>query len=231
MSRSVSQHSVECPHISLVHGATSKCEAVTKKQELAYRDALDRHIGLMEMKASEAIKDRCLWESHIHNSLLQQKEEIDSKRKELKKNSNFILEQMNLGESKKSANRKNIIEIASSHDFPKFSEPPSAELEVLKKVNNRKLSDELKAQIDTNNALKELAKIKESQLDQLDMEATREAITNMRTVEIIRRQKEKEELANSWNRQVRIKNIWKNIEQHGIQPEQKNRPASMNFSM
>lgn len=188
------------------------------KQEIAYKSALSRHLSEMELRASEAIKSRSNWENYV-NSCLEQVKCEDKERKSMNvSNASYVKKQMELNEMKRSDERKQWIESASSHNFPSFSEPPSAELEVRQKKLQDLMRSELDLQIRTSNAMKDLSRQKERQLEILQMRKNKSELSKMRDEEINKKLNEKKVLAESWNREVRMKQIWKSIENHSNAP-------------
>jgi hypothetical protein len=83
------------------------------------------------------------------------------------------------------------------------------------------MRDDLDLQVRTNNALRDLAKEKERALEDAQMRANLIEMQQLREKEHARKEAEKKILAESWNREVKIKHIWKAIEQHGSAPIQK----------
>lgn len=192
----------------------SHLSASQVKQEQAYKEAMDRHITEMEIRASEAIQERKQWEAHIGRCLQQERQDIEKRRALCKENSDFLQQQMHWNEQKRCEARKTFVEGASAHDFPNFSEPPEADLKKVINTNQSKVRTELDQQVRTNNTLKNMARRKERELERSQLEANREEMQMLRGVELAKRHHEKEALSTAWNREIRMKNIWRAIENH-----------------
>merc|ERR1711972_1220972 len=60
------------------------------KKEVAYKEAMDRHICAMEARAAEAIAERQAWSQHMDECLAQERDEIQSKRTRAQMNLHFL---------------------------------------------------------------------------------------------------------------------------------------------
>merc|ERR1712093_627875 len=81
-------------------------------------------------------------------------------------------------------------------------------------TNQGKVRTELDQQVRTNNTLKNMARRKERELEQSQLDANREEMQMLRGVELAKRHHEKEALSTAWNREIRMKNIWRAIDNH-----------------
>eukprot|EP00392_Amoebophrya_sp_AT5.2_P010445 g10505.t1 len=68
----------------------AKYKGPTVKQEKAHREAMDRYLTEMEIRASEAIADRRQWEEHLDRCLKQERDDMDRKRALAAENQDFI---------------------------------------------------------------------------------------------------------------------------------------------
>merc|ERR1719440_795565 len=189
-------------------------EEVMGKQNFAYKEALERHITEMEIRASEAVKERQQWENHIARCLQQERQDFEKKRQRESENQDFLTQQMRWNEEARHDQRRHAVEIASSHDFPHFSEPPEAQLQLAMKDQQAKFRTDLDFQVRTNNALREMSRQKERELESSQLDANRAELKNMREAERQRRDADKAALTTSWDQEVRMKGIWKAIENH-----------------
>merc|ERR1711964_933576 len=106
------------------------------------------------------------------------------------------------------------VDAASAHDFPHFSEPPEAELQQVLHQQQTKFRSDLDFQVRTNNALRTMARSKEQELENSQMDANREEMRQIRLAEKARRDADKHALTESWNQDMRMKGIWRAIENH-----------------
>ena len=188
------------------------------RQELAYREALNRHLNLLEYRAGEAIKGRQDWESQISTSLEKEAVAFRNRRKLSGEVAKFVSQQILWNEAKRSEERHCTIAAASSHDFPSFSEPPESVLTFKQKQQQAMMREALDSQVKMNSALRDLAKEKEKQLEDAQSKANLKELKSLKMSEEKRREDEKRQLAESWNREVKIKHIWKAIEDHASVP-------------
>merc|ERR1719380_75626 len=189
-------------------------EDVQNKQHFAYKEALQRHITEMEIRASEAVKERQQWENHIARCLQQERADFEKKRQRESENQDFLTQQMRWNEEARHDQRRHMVEIASSHDFPHFSEPPEAQLQLAMKDQQAKFRTDLDFQVRTNNALREMSRQKERELENSQLEANRSELKNMRDAERTRKDADKSALTQSWDQEIKMKGIWKAIENH-----------------
>merc|ERR1719149_159441 len=192
----------------------TEAEDAANKQHFAYKEALERHITEMEIRASEAVKEREQWENHISRCLQQEKEDFDKKRMLNMENQDYIHQQMRWNEEARHDQRRHLVDIASAHDFPHFSEPPEAQLREVLKDQASKFRGDLDFQVRTNNALRDMARAKERELENSQLDANNNEMAQIRSAERNRKEADKHALTNSWNQEIRMKGIWKAIENH-----------------
>jgi len=217
--RSAPKHARQpTPSVSTVSGesflSAGSQEQVECKQHYAYKEALDRHLTEMEIRASEAVKERQEWENHITRCLQQERDEFEKKRMLNMENADFLHQQMRWNEEARHDQRRHIVDCASAHDFPHFSEPPEAELRRVNRKQQDKFHNDLDHQVRTNEALRSLQRNSERELEASQLDANREEMRQIRNAERARKEADKETLTNSWNQEIRMKGIWKAIENH-----------------
>merc|ERR1719198_2133083 len=72
------------------------------KKELAYKEAMDRHIAAMEARASEVMAEKQQWSQHVQDCMAQEREEEASKRQKAGINLHYLQHQIaSDGERKK----------------------------------------------------------------------------------------------------------------------------------
>mmetsp|Transcript_117918 Transcript_117918/g.366576 ORF Transcript_117918/g.366576 Transcript_117918/m.366576 type:complete len:540 (-) Transcript_117918:104-1723(-) len=204
------------PSLSLGGGGT-RAPGLTNQQfkrEIAYKEAMDRHISAMEARANEAVQEREAWQEHVVGCLEQERDEIQHKRVRNQQNLHFLQHQMQLGEQKRKDQRKEDIVTASAHDFPKFSEPADEELKDFVKGQQSRMRADLDEQVRTNNTLRNLSKQRERTLEVNQLETNRQEMAMLRNAERAKKAYDREALATAWNSEIRMKNIWKAIESH-----------------
>jgi len=193
------------------------------KREVAFKESMDRHIGEMEARASEAVKEKESWQSHVNDCLMQERDTIQMSRLRSRENSHFLKQQKHLNEERRKEQRQEDIIVASQHDFPAFTEPAAAEMKEFVHGQQARMRADLDAQVRTNTTLRNLSKQRERSLELNQLEANRSEMSLLRDAERAKKAYDREALATAWNSEIRMKNIWKAIESHnkvGSNPSQ-----------
>lgn len=196
------------------HGRTPLLTAQQFKREVAYKEAMDRHICEMESRASEAVREREAWQSHVHGCMAQERDDIQDKRMRAAENAYFVKQQRELAEKKRKDQRKDDIATASAHDFPRFTEPPEQEMKEFIAGQQARMRQDLDEQVTTNATLRNLQKQRERSLEINQLESNRREMAMLREAERAKKVYDKEAMATAWNSDIRMKNIWKAIENH-----------------
>jgi len=170
----------------------SMTDSAAVKEEVAYREAMDRHISEMEQRAAMAVFEKQEWEGHIQNCLLQEKDDIRRRRDLCEANSDFIKAQMEWNANKRKEGRKAFIENASAHDFPVFTEAPDNILQEQMKNQQQRLRADLDTQVRTNNTLRNLARQRERELEHNQLEANRQEMAMLRSLDKSKKDHQKE---------------------------------------
>merc|ERR1719424_351664 len=184
------------------------------KREVAYKEAMDRHISEMESRASEAVQEKDAFHQHVNDCLSQERDEMQVKRSRAEQNQYFLRQQVQWREKQKKEQRKDDIVSASAHDFPKFTEPAEAEMKDFTNGQQSRMRADLDEQVRTNNTLRNLQKRRERALEVDQLQANRMEMGMLREAERAKKSYDKEALATAWNSEIRMKNIWKAIESH-----------------
>merc|ERR1719331_2109873 len=184
------------------------------KREVAYKEAMDRHISEMESRAQEAVNEKDAWQGHMNDCLMQERDEMQVKRSRAQQNQYFLRQQVQWREKQKKEQRKDDIVSASAHDFPKFTEPAEAEMKEFMNGQQARMRADLDEQVRTNNTLRNLQKRRERALEVDQLSANRMEMAMLREAERNKKAYDKEALATAWNPEIRMKNIWKAIESH-----------------
>merc|ERR1719159_742403 len=88
------------------------------------------------------------------------------------------------------------------------------QLQEAMKDQQAKFRNDLDFQVRTNNALREMSRQKERELENSQLDANRSELKNMRDAERTRKDADKAALTQSWDQEVKMKGIWKAIENH-----------------
>eukprot|EP00746_Dinoflagellata_sp_MGD_P043033 gnl/MRDRNA2_/MRDRNA2_20447_c0_seq1.p1 gnl/MRDRNA2_/MRDRNA2_20447_c0~~gnl/MRDRNA2_/MRDRNA2_20447_c0_seq1.p1 ORF type:complete len:312 (+),score=52.02 gnl/MRDRNA2_/MRDRNA2_20447_c0_seq1:57-992(+) len=192
-------------------------------QELAYKEATDRHIQEMEIAAGDAIREKRQWLKYVKQCVDDERDDMERRRQMCRDNQRVVQSQMMNNEIRRQEGRKQFIESASAHEFPVFTEPPANELMERQHQQQNQMRYELDHQVRTNNTLRNLAKQRERELEANQLEANRQEMSMLRELSKVKREHEKDCLNSSWDRELRMKNVWKAIQNHSSAP-----PASSN---
>lgn len=184
------------------------------KREVAYKEALDRHISSMESRAAETVLERDVQDEHHQMCLEQERDEIQNRRMRNEQNLLFLQHQMAQSEHKRKEQRKEDIACASAHDFPKFTEVPEEEKKDFNKGQQSRVRSELDEQVRVNNTLRNMAKQRERTLEMNQLDTNRQEMLMLRQAERAKRAYDREALATAWNSDIRMKNVWKAIDSH-----------------
>merc|ERR1719498_236646 len=184
------------------------------KREVAYKEAMDRHISEMEARAQEAVNEKEAWQGHMDDCLMQERDEMQVKRARAQQNQYFLRQQVQWREKQKKEQRKDDIVASSAHDFPKFTEPAAEEMKDFRSGQHARMRADLDEQVRTNNTLRNLQKRRERALEVDQLQANRMEMAMLREAERAKKAYDKEALATAWNSEIRMKNIWKAIESH-----------------
>lgn len=194
--------------------STAKLTGTQFKKEIAYKEAMDRHISAMEARAAEAIAERQAWQQNQDECMSQERGEIHSKRARAQLNLHHLKHQIQMDEERKREQRKEDIATASAHDFPNFGVAESSGSKDFVKDQQARLRAELDEQVRTNNTLRNLAKQRERTMELNQLQANREEMAMLRNAERAKKVYDREALATAWNSEIRMKNIWKAIDNH-----------------
>lgn len=193
---------------------TSTLTSQQFKREVAYKEAMDRHISEMEARASEAVREKDEWHNHVNDCLSQERDEMQVKRSRAQENQHFLRQQVQWQEKHKKEQRRDEI-AASPNDFPKFSEPPAGnEMKEFVSGQQARMRADLDEQVRTNNTLRNLQKRRERDLEEDQLQANRMEMAMLREADRAKKAYDKEALATAWDSEIRMKNIWKAIESH-----------------
>ena len=200
------------PKIPLISGENRK--------DSAYKAALQRHLSDLEVRASEAVRSRKEWEEQVKSSKLLSELEMESRRKKERENAQFLLQQISDSSSRKKSQRKDEIEETNRLvGFPRFTESPESELKNQLRTNGEQIRSELDNQVHAMKSLRTAAYTRDKEIAIKLNELSRRELEEVRRTENAKRNEERDILRNSWNRDIDIKNYWKNIEQFDMLPE------------
>lgn len=198
-------------NLSQSRSAFSRAPVLGGRQELAYRQALSRHLSEMEVRASEAMHAKRQWQDQVSRGKLMEEMESEKRKKLERENMTYLIHQMQLNDDKRRDEKKRFIESASCHNFPEFSSNRD-------RKKSESVKSELELQIQTDKAIKSIAKLREAQLVSELNEKNRQLLMEEKSIDEQRKIEKRTILNEAWNRDLRLKHCWRAIEQYDMAP-------------
>jgi len=190
------------------------------KEEQAQREALERHIHEISGLAANVIKEQDVWEGHIKRCVEEERKDQKWRHDLGIDYADILKDQIRQADDRKAAGRRHAIEQASMHDYPDFSKAP--EISVHEYIQERKmnLKEDLDQQVELKRRLKQVAKERDIALDNFSTEASHKDINTSRFEQQIKKDQQKQVLAESWDSGKRIKEVRKAIHDYSKQAPQ-----------
>jgi hypothetical protein len=189
------------------------------RQESAYRAALARHLTELEQRSSEVVKARKEWDEHVKTSALLSELERENRRKTERENAQFLIKQMSESSLRKTTQRNEEIDsINRLMGFPRFKEPPESELKTRLRQSGEVVRRELDNQVHSGKNLRSVELSNDKKIALKMNESSRKELADLRQAEEEKRRTEKGVLRESWDRDIRIKNTWKTLDQYDMLP-------------
>eukprot|EP00933_Yihiella_yeosuensis_P022683 TRINITY_DN17826_c0_g2_i1.p1 TRINITY_DN17826_c0_g2~~TRINITY_DN17826_c0_g2_i1.p1 ORF type:complete len:554 (-),score=109.10 TRINITY_DN17826_c0_g2_i1:82-1743(-) len=187
--------------------------------EMAQHEAMSRHLQQVAREAEEAIKVQDDWEDHLQRCIDEEKKDLAFRLELAKDYSDSLKDQIRFQEDRKVSGRQQAIEMASLHDYPDFSVPPSDQISVHDYLQERKkhLKEDLDHQVEIKQRQKQMQKQRERELDQLSTELSHRDMAQKRLEEQEKHDQQKSHLIESWNNGKRIRNVRNAIESYAKQ--------------
>lgn len=212
---------------SEVTGYAQSAVSQLSRLEQVHDQGLQRHIAGIERQAEAAVAEKELWEHHLVRCIDEEKKDLEWRKALNKDYSDGLKRQMRQAEERRTVGREHSVQQASQHDFPDFTETP--EQQVYEYIRSRRLNlkEDLDQQVDTKQRMKDSAKQRERELEQSHIEASQRELALIKLEAAAKREEEKATLAYAWEKDKRLQNVKKAIENHHKAPAMRSDLSTM----
>lgn len=175
--------------------------------------ALERYKRDLQKGAMEERKQIVNWEVKMKANIEDEKLEANVRRMRAAENQDALLSQIEKNKAKRSHDRREFIENASSHSFPLFSETfiNESEVEALKKRQKDQWREDLKQQMVTQELLKNIEIVKNRELVKQQKAKHLVSMKRERDYEQGRLRRQGKEMVAAWDKEIALKNFRKAI--------------------
>lgn len=190
-------------------------------RNMAYAEGLSRHISQLEGEAAKAMSDKDQWEDHLKRCIELEEKDQEWRRLLLKENSEHLKLQMREAEEKRQMGREQYVTHASMHEFPSFTEPADADVREYVHERRANLKDDLDQQCEARRRIKQIVKDQERMLENANIEVGQAEMARLKKAGVMKKEAERQLLAQAWDHDRRLKSVRKAIEEHHKTPGQK----------
>ncbi|CAK9013534.1 unnamed protein product [Durusdinium trenchii] len=176
------------------------------KEQLAQREARDRHLAGIGEEAEQALQQKELWEHHMRQCLEQEQKDLDWRQAAQRDHTEMLKEQIRETKQRRAEARRLSKEQASLHDFPDFSKPSSISVRDYIMERQANLRDDLDQQVELKKRQKEQRKALDHELDRINNLACHRDLVQQQVRERERGRAALQECLESWEDTKRIKN-------------------------
>jgi len=187
-------------------------------RHMANIEALSRHIAQMEADAVKVISEKKLWEGHLERCNNIEQKDVEWRRgiaRDYAEQLQLQIQQDEIRRSKlREANRTEV----SMHEFPCFKEAADSDVRAYLHERRLNLKQDLDQQVESRKRMQHVQKVRERELEMVNMEASQWEIKSINKDAIDRKAQERATLAQSWDQDVRLKTVKKAIDDHHRTP-------------
>lgn len=184
----------------------------------AHVEALNRHISRMEADAAKAISEKQLWEGHLERCNGLEQKDVEWRRAIAKDHAEQLKLQMRHDEERRAQNREDLTTHVNMHDFPCFKDAPDSDVRAYLHERRANLKQDLDQQVEARNQMIQIAKQRDNELQQNNIEAHQFEVQKMRDEDMAKKKQERAILAKSWGQDVRLRTVKKAIDDHHRTP-------------
>jgi len=195
--------------------------------EVVQTDHLHRHLARVEEDAVIAITEKQQWEEHLHRLEKEKEHELRYAKAVKKEYAQQLGRQINEAEVRRAEGRQHVIENASMHEFPNFTESPDQAVYDYIKDRRDNLKDDLDHQVEIKRRLKMVQKQRERDMEVAHVDASVKEMAQMKMDTSARKELEKAVLHQSWEKDKRLVGMRKVIDQHHRTPAAKSTLSSV----
>jgi len=132
------------------------------KEELAQREARDRHLAGISEEAEQVFQQKELWEHHMRRCIEEEKKDIDWRHSMEKDHKQMLKGQIIEAREQRATSKRLHVEQASTHDFPDFTKPTDISVQDYVVERKMHLKDDLDQQVNLKRRQKEQRKALEN---------------------------------------------------------------------
>lgn len=201
--------------------------ATEQRQELVYRDAIERRMDDAIREAAEVDGDRENWEEHLRRCVEEDQRELEWRKAIALDHQSRLLGQMQEAEVKRLQDRQFRLEQASKHEFPdftKYTEKPT--YDYMHRLRQQ-LKNELVDQIEQKQFMNAQDKQMERNLEVAHLQLNRQLQTEESNQAIRKKEKMALAMTENWALNLQFKEAQKAIDDHHKAPSK----AKLNETM
>mmetsp|Transcript_35059 Transcript_35059/g.74557 ORF Transcript_35059/g.74557 Transcript_35059/m.74557 type:complete len:525 (-) Transcript_35059:52-1626(-) len=202
-------------------GAGSAASTATSRCDIVANDHLHRHLSKIEEEAAQAVAEKQLWEEHLKRLKDEAAEDTELKKAMARTYASQLEHQIAEAERRRKELRQHVIDQASQHDFPNFTESPDQPVYDYISERRRNLKEDLDEQVEVKNKLKSSEKQRNRQMETAQLEACQREMAQMRLEAQVKKDMERAVLHQSWEKDRRLHSMKKAIDEHHRTPASK----------
>mmetsp|Transcript_43419 Transcript_43419/g.101401 ORF Transcript_43419/g.101401 Transcript_43419/m.101401 type:complete len:527 (-) Transcript_43419:69-1649(-) len=175
------------------------------KEELAQREARDRHLADISEEAEEAVQQRELWQNHLRRCMEEEKKDMDWRSAIERDYREMLKDQIREHQLRREEAKRASVEQASMHGFPDFSKPSSISVKDYIVERRLHLKEDLDHQVELKKRQKEHRKAIEHEMDRVNNLAAHTELVQQRVKDRERGRHVLQECLQNWEDTKRIK--------------------------
>lgn len=175
------------------------------KEELAQREARDRHLADISEEAEEAVQQRELWQNHLRRCMEEEKKDMDWRSAIEHDYREMLKDQIRERQLRREEAKRASVEQASMHGFPDFSKPSNISVKDYIVERRLHLKEDLDQQVELKKRQKEHRKAIEHEMDRINNLAAHSELVQQRVKDRERGRHVLQECLQNWEDTKRIK--------------------------
>eukprot|EP00927_Polykrikos_kofoidii_P057603 TRINITY_DN51759_c0_g1_i1.p1 TRINITY_DN51759_c0_g1~~TRINITY_DN51759_c0_g1_i1.p1 ORF type:complete len:287 (-),score=53.29 TRINITY_DN51759_c0_g1_i1:85-945(-) len=182
-------------------------------QNAVQNSAMDRYLENLQKDAQETVKANDYWSTKMQENKNEERDEVHRKRSQAAVNQQLLRQQIEDNKMRRAEDRREVIEAASAHSFPLFTETFISLDEVNAYRDNQKkiFRQELTDQLACINTMKNMRKKEDLEHALSKNSLNIGEMGRARAAERHRLQQQGRDMVASWDRDIRLTNIKKAI--------------------
>ncbi|CAE7027179.1 unnamed protein product [Symbiodinium natans] len=185
--------------------ASARAGSGISKEELAQREARDRHLADISEEAEEAVQQRELWQNHLRRCMEEEKKDMDWRSAIERDYREMLKDQIREVRQRRQEAKRESVEQASMHGFPDFSKPSSISVKDYIVERRLHLKEDLDLQVELKKRQKEHRKAIEHEMDHINNLAAHKELAQQKVKDRERGRQVLQECLQNWEDTKRIK--------------------------